>query len=183
MRSIKALFAVLLAIVAAVTISPTAYAANGKYVALGDSYAVAPGTRTYDNPNDACRRGPLTYPRLWAAQHSSVAFVEASCSGATTTDVINSQIPQLTADTTLVTLQVGGNDVGFVDVLTNCILTIDDRDCINGVEAAKQAAQSVLSPRSRRPTGRCAPPPPTRESSSSDIPGSTPSEVPAAYSD
>lgn len=57
MRSIKALFAVLLAIVAAVTISPTAYAANGKYVALGDSYAVAPGTRTYDNPNDPCRRG------------------------------------------------------------------------------------------------------------------------------
>ncbi|MER8070902.1 SGNH/GDSL hydrolase family protein [Streptomyces sp. NPDC094034] len=146
MRSIKALFAVFLAIVAAVTISPSAYAANGKYVAMGDSYAVAPGTRTYDDPNHACRRGPLAYPRLWAAQHSSVAFVEASCSGATTAEVISSQIPQLTADTTLVTLQVGGNDVGFVDVLTNCILTIDDRDCLNGVALAKQAAESALSP-------------------------------------
>ncbi|MEV7680659.1 SGNH/GDSL hydrolase family protein [Streptomyces sp. NPDC088341] len=146
MRSLKVLFTVLLAFVAAATISTSAQAAAGKYVALGDSYAVAPGTRTYDDPNAECRRGPLTYTRLWAAQHPSVAFVEASCSGATTTDVINSQIPQLTADTTLVTLQVGGNDVGFVDVLTNCILTINDQDCVNGVELAKQAAQAYLSP-------------------------------------
>ncbi|MFD5030365.1 SGNH/GDSL hydrolase family protein [Streptomyces sp. NPDC058405] len=135
-----------MAFAAAITISAPAQAADGKYVALGDSYAVAPGTWTYDNPDDACRRGPLTYSRLWAAQHPSTAFVEASCSGATTADVLSSQIPQLTADTTLVTLQVGGNDVGFVDVLTNCILTIDDQDCLNGVDLAKQAAAAYLSP-------------------------------------
>ncbi|MFF3753639.1 SGNH/GDSL hydrolase family protein [Streptomyces sp. NPDC002018] len=146
MRSSKALLTVLLAFVAAVTLSTPAQAADGRYVALGDSYAVAPGTRTYDDPNDECRRGPLTYTRLWAAQHPSVAFVEASCSGATTADLISTQIPQLTADTTLVTIQVGGNDVGFVDVLMNCVLTINDQDCVNGVELAKQAAQAYLSP-------------------------------------
>ncbi|WP_031228578.1 SGNH/GDSL hydrolase family protein [Streptomyces niveus] len=148
-RSKRPLIAALLAMVVAATVAPTATAApkaDGKYVAIGDSYAVAPGTRTYDNPDDPCRRGPLTYPRLWAAQHPATGFVEASCSGATTADVVSSQIPQLTADTTLVTVQVGGNDVGFVDVLTNCILTIDDADCIAGVELAKQAAQGALSP-------------------------------------
>ncbi|MEU5101426.1 SGNH/GDSL hydrolase family protein [Streptomyces sp. NPDC021354] len=119
-------------------------AAAGTYVALGDSYAVGPGTRVYDNPDDPCRRGPLTYPRLWAQQHPSYAFVEASCSGATTAELTSRQVPQLTADATLVTVQVGGNDVGFVEVLKNCILTIDDKDCVAGVEAAKAAATSNL---------------------------------------
>ncbi len=148
MRAPRALFPVLLALITTAVLATPAQAAPlaGKYVAIGDSYTTAPGTRTYDNPNDPCRRGPLTYPRLWAAAHPSVAFVEAACSGATTTEVISDQIPKLTADTTLVTIQVGGNDVHFVDVLTNCILTIDDKDCLKGVELAKQAAHAYLSP-------------------------------------
>ncbi|QFZ19841.1 SGNH/GDSL hydrolase family protein [Saccharothrix syringae] len=148
MRTPRALFPVLMALIATAVLAAPAQAAPlaGKYVALGDSYATAPGTRTYDDVNDPCRRGPLTYSRLWAAAHPSVAFVEASCSGARTTDLVSNQLPLVTADTTLITLQVGGNDVGFVDVLKNCILTIDDRDCVNGVEAAKSAATTYLSP-------------------------------------
>ncbi|MDU0288564.1 SGNH/GDSL hydrolase family protein [Saccharothrix longispora] len=148
MRAPRALFPVLAALFATAVLAAPAQAAPlaGKYVAIGDSYTTAPGTRTYDDPDHACRRGPLTYPRLWAASHPSVAFVEAACSGAKTADVLTDQVPLLTADTTLVTIQVGGNDVGFVDVLTNCILTIDDRDCVNGVELAKQAANAYLSP-------------------------------------
>ncbi|WP_181768393.1 SGNH/GDSL hydrolase family protein [Streptomyces albidus (ex Kaewkla and Franco 2022)] len=146
MRSLKLLFAALLAFVAMATIAPGAHAAEGKYVALGDSYTVAVGTRSYDNPDDACRKGPTSYTRLWAAAHPNVGFVEAACSGATTADIMNSQVGQLTPDTSLVTLQVGGNDVGFVDVLKNCILTTDDADCIAGVEAAKAAATGSLSP-------------------------------------
>ncbi|MEU3653329.1 SGNH/GDSL hydrolase family protein [Streptomyces sp. NPDC032161] len=153
MRSSRArtcLASLSLALAAVCLAAPGAYAADaeptaaGKYVALGDSYAVAPGTREYDNPDDPCRRGPSTYPRLWAQQHPSYSFVEASCSGATTADLTSQQVPQLTADTTLVTVHVGGNDVGFVEVLKNCILTIDDKDCIAGVEAAKAAATSSL---------------------------------------
>lgn len=139
-----ALPALLAAAVSAAVLAAPASASAGKYVALGDSYAVAPGTYTYDDENDPCRRGPLTYPRLWAAAHPDVAFTEASCSGATTQELIAQQVPQLTADTTLVTVQVGGNDVGFVAVLQNCILTLDDQDCLDGVEAAKQAAVGVL---------------------------------------
>jgi lysophospholipase L1-like esterase len=141
-----ALPALLAAAVSATVLAAPASAAAGKYVALGDSYAVAPGTYTYDDPSeqDPCRRGPLTYPRLWAAAHPDVAFTEASCSGATAQEMLAQQVPQLTADTTLVTVQVGGNDVGFVAVLQNCILTLDDQDCIDGVEQAKAAATGVL---------------------------------------
>ena len=147
MRLSRVLLPALLVLAATTAVTATpAQAVAGKYVALGDSYTVAVGTRTYDNPDDACRRGPLAYPRVWAAAHPSVAFVEASCSGATTADLVSTQVPQLTADTTLVTLQVGGNDVGFVDVLTNCILTIDDQACLDGVELSKQAAVGLLSP-------------------------------------
>jgi lysophospholipase L1-like esterase len=145
MRKTRVLLPVLLTLAASVGLATNAQAAAGKYVALGDSYAVAPGTYTYDNPADACRRGPLSYTRLYAAAHPSMAFTEASCSGATTAD-IPSQLAKVTPDTTLITIQVGGNDVGFVDVLTNCILTIKDSDCINGVNAAKQAAVTYLSP-------------------------------------
>ncbi|MFG3254866.1 SGNH/GDSL hydrolase family protein [Streptomyces sp. NPDC048172] len=150
-RSLTSLSLALASVCLAFTAAPGANAADGgepkaagKYVALGDSYAVAPGTGEYDNPDDPCRRGPSTYSRLWAQQHSSYAFVEASCSGATTAEVQSQQVPQLTADTTLATVQVGGNDVGFVEVLKNCILTADDKDCLAGVDAAKAAATSQL---------------------------------------
>ncbi|NEW70781.1 SGNH/GDSL hydrolase family protein [Streptomyces rhizosphaericus] len=149
-RRLASLFLTLATACLAVTAAPGAYAADveptaaGTYVALGDSYAVAPGTRVYDNPDDPCRRGPLAYPRLWAQQHPSYAFVEASCSGATTAELQSRQVPRLTADTTLVTVQVGGNDVGVVDTMTHCILTIDDKDCVAGVEAAKATATGSL---------------------------------------
>ncbi|MEV6133780.1 SGNH/GDSL hydrolase family protein [Streptomyces violaceusniger] len=149
-RPLTSLLTAMAAVCLAVTAAPAAQAAPtgaeaaGKYIALGDSYAVGPGTRTYDDPNDACRRGPLSYPRLWAAQHTSYSFVEASCSGATAAEVKSRQVPQLSADATLVTVQAGGNDVGFVSVLQNCILTLDDKDCVAGVDAAKAAATGVL---------------------------------------
>ncbi|MDT0268952.1 SGNH/GDSL hydrolase family protein [Streptomyces sp. DSM 44915] len=147
MRSLRALLiSVLTAALTVLVLTPTAQAADGKYVALGDSYTVAVGTETYDDPDDACRRGPLTYPRLWADAHPSVDFVEAACSGHTTAELVEHQLGAVTPDTTLVTLQIGGNDVGFVDVLTNCILTIDDQDCLNGAALAQQAAREVLSP-------------------------------------
>ncbi|SDY14148.1 GDSL-like Lipase/Acylhydrolase family protein [Amycolatopsis xylanica] len=146
MRALRFLVPALLTAVAALGGTTVAHAAPAKYVALGDSYAVGVGTWTYDNSSDACRRGPLAYPRLWAAAHPSTTFVEASCSGARTADVLNTQVPKLTADTTLVTIQVGGNDAGFVDVLKQCILTIDDKDCVNRVEQAKNIARTTVSP-------------------------------------
>ncbi|MBY8854835.1 SGNH/GDSL hydrolase family protein, partial [Saccharothrix sp. MB29] len=62
MRAPRALFPVLAALFATAVLAAPAQAAPlaGKYVAIGDSYTTAPGTRTYDDPDHACRRGPLT---------------------------------------------------------------------------------------------------------------------------
>jgi len=141
MRALRILLPAMLLLA---TTTPALAATIGKYVALGDSYAVAVGTRTYDDAaNDTCRRGPLAYSRLWAAAHPATQFVEASCSGAKVAD-IQSQLSAVTADTALVTVQVGGNDAGFVDVLTNCIFTITDQDCVNRVNQAKAVMTGTL---------------------------------------
>jgi hypothetical protein len=89
------------------------------YAALGDSYSSGVGTRVYDPASGACRRSPLAYPRLSAAiQRTQLTFL--ACSGAATADVRTTQIPSVPLDTRLVTITVGGDDVGFAPVLEAC---------------------------------------------------------------
>jgi len=106
-------------------------AAEERYVSLGDSFvagplipAVRPGSPL------GCLRSDHDYPSLVAAGLKVAAFTDASCSGATTTDMTTAQhtrlgtnAPQLnalTSRTTLVTLGIGGNDIGFADVVLSC---------------------------------------------------------------
>jgi len=97
----------------------SAAAAAPSYVALGDSYASGDGTGVYYNTS--CYTSPYSYPPLVAAKDGySLTF--AACSGATTSTVISSQLGSLNASTTLVTIQVGGNDAGFTSVMENCAL-------------------------------------------------------------
>jgi hypothetical protein len=100
------------------TSRPTHVSQSG-YAALGDSYSSGVGTRVYDPASGACQRSPLAYPRLSAAiQRQQLTFL--ACSGATTADVRTSQIPSVPPDTRLVTITVGGDDVGFASVLGAC---------------------------------------------------------------
>ncbi|WP_225826211.1 SGNH/GDSL hydrolase family protein [Streptomyces naphthomycinicus] len=94
------------------------------YVALGDSYTSGPGIpRQVDA---ACGRSDHNYPSLVAAQGRAAAFTDVSCGGATTAEMWQAQgshPPQLDAldrHTDLVTLQIGGNDVGFGSVIGTC---------------------------------------------------------------
>lgn len=94
-------------------------AAAPSYVALGDSYASGDGTGVYYNTS--CYTSPDSYPPLVAAR-AGYALTFAACSGATTTTVISSQLSSLSGSTTLVTIQVGGNDAGFTSVMESCAL-------------------------------------------------------------
>ncbi|MGF1661432.1 MAG: SGNH/GDSL hydrolase family protein [Kineosporiaceae bacterium] len=98
------------------------------YVALGDSYSAGLGAGPYDPASGDCSRSPNAYPALWAAANGPATFAFVACSGATTSDVRSDQLPALTGDTDLVTLTVGGNDVGFAPVLTACVIG-DDATC------------------------------------------------------
>ncbi|MFD4503576.1 SGNH/GDSL hydrolase family protein [Streptomyces sp. NPDC058457] len=93
------------------------------HVALGDSYASGPGIPT--QVDTACARSDQNYPSLLAAATHS-QLTDVSCAGATTTALAGpqgAQQPQLDAlgaDTDVVTLTVGGNDIGFSSDLATC---------------------------------------------------------------
>jgi lysophospholipase L1-like esterase len=120
------------------------------YVALGDSYSSGVGTGVYDAESGDCVRSPLSYPPLWAAEHHPASFQFVACSGATTADVRGNQISALSPDTDLVTITVGGNDVGFGPVLQTCTFAESDRTCIAAVDAAEAYSRSVLPGRLAR---------------------------------
>jgi len=90
------------------------------YVAMGSSYAAGPGITTYpEDPAGPCYRSADNYAHQ-LARRLGLKLIDASCSGATTAhilgprDDIPPQLDALTPDTKLVTVTIGGNDIGYV---------------------------------------------------------------------
>lgn len=93
------------------------------YVALGDSYAAAPGVPEQIDP--VCARSSSNYPHLVGAQNKA-HLSDVTCSGATTAELavaqgaVPAQYDALSRKTDLVTVSIGGNDIGFSAVLGRC---------------------------------------------------------------
>jgi lysophospholipase L1-like esterase len=110
------------------------------YVALGDSYSSGVGA---GSTSGSCSQSPNAYPSLWAKANSPASFTFAACSGATTTDVINSQLSSLSAATTLVSITIGGNDAGFSSIMETCVLA-STSSCESAVSAGEKFAANTL---------------------------------------
>ena len=90
------------------------------YAAMGSSYAAGAGIGPLQ-PGSAerCNRNTSNYASLLAAR-LQLRLTDTSCSGATTAHVLDRwdelppQIEAVTADTRLVTITVGGNDLNFM---------------------------------------------------------------------
>jgi lysophospholipase L1-like esterase len=95
-----------------------AHAVAISYTALGDSYSSGVGTRTYFSDSGSCYRSPYAYPVL-TANNMGAQLTFAACSGARIPDIAG-QTGSLNANTGLVTISIGGNDAGFVNVITSC---------------------------------------------------------------
>lgn len=134
-RSVVRLAATLVAAVTAALGLPGIGAAGAtpliaRYVALGDSYASGPMIPNQLADPPGCQRSDHDYPHLLAASLGTV-LRDVSCSGAATVDLASPQAvsggpnpPQLDAvDATadLVTLQIGGNDIGFAEIVKTCV--------------------------------------------------------------
>jgi lysophospholipase L1-like esterase len=113
-----------------------------RYVALGDSYSSGTGTRTYYDSN--CQRSVYAYPYLVHNAHPAWTFVQASCSGAKTGDVINTQSASLTSGTNWVTYTIGGNDAGFSSVITECAQPWWSSDCDGAIDNAQAYITNTL---------------------------------------
>ncbi|MFD1320469.1 SGNH/GDSL hydrolase family protein [Micromonospora sonneratiae] len=122
---------------------PAQAAAAVHYVALGDSYSSGVGAGSYTSESGSCKRSTNAYPALWAAAKAPTSYKFVACSGATTTSVINSQLSALSSTTTLVSITVGGNDVGFANIMTTCVL-YGTNECVAAVQAAQVKAQNEL---------------------------------------
>ncbi|MFI6349287.1 SGNH/GDSL hydrolase family protein [Streptomyces sp. NPDC050560] len=117
--------------------------AAGGYVALGDSYSSGVGSGSYTSESGDCKRSTLAYPQLWASANSPSSFDFEACSGARTGDVLANQLGGLGADTGLVSISIGGNDAGFSDVMTTCVLS-SDSGCLDRIDEAVSYVDNTL---------------------------------------
>jgi lysophospholipase L1-like esterase len=120
-RLVSRLLAVLIAVAGSIGLSALPATAGDsptvQYVALGDSYAAGRGGGEYLND---CKQTAAGYPVLLDSRKHIYLRANASCSGATTSDVIDTQVSALNERTRLVTLTVGANDLGVASVAAVC---------------------------------------------------------------
>jgi lysophospholipase L1-like esterase len=113
---------------------------NPTYVALGDSFSSGEGNPPFDEgtddptSGDLCHRSQVAWPHVvpTLVRHPMDFGVLLACSGATTdamtTTTFKTEDPQLQAlsdadiKENLITITIGGNDIGFADALTNCVI-------------------------------------------------------------
>lgn len=88
------------------------------YVALGDSYAAGQGAAPYSDPT--CFVSRKGYPVIADNLRNVELTVNAACSGATTWGVVGIQLDSVNANTELVTITVGGNDLDTTGLVATC---------------------------------------------------------------
>jgi hypothetical protein len=110
----------------------TALARPSLYVALGDSYTAGPLIPNPTGDPIDCGRSTNNYPHIVARAIDPGRFVDVSCGSATTKNMTRPQTglplggtnpPQfdaLSRRVRLVTIGIGGNDMGFGDIVTTC---------------------------------------------------------------
>ncbi|MFI7446907.1 SGNH/GDSL hydrolase family protein [Nonomuraea sp. NPDC049714] len=156
-------------------LTPAQVALSGGYVALGDSYSSGEGVYVaggapLNGGADRCHRAEGSYVPLVAGAHrfgGGTGFW--ACSGATTRQILRGQygqrpqISRVDATTSLVTVSIGGNDAGFVPVLTACIAKLpwssacvdQEAEVTRRLERLRPSLREVLREiRSRAPRAR-----------------------------
>jgi lysophospholipase L1-like esterase len=153
---------------------PGAAAAEASYVALGDSFTAGPLIPLQIEPY-GCLKSDHNYPHLAAPELGQPAFRDPSCSGAETEDMTQPQnvspgpnppqFDSLDADTRIVSIGIGGNDIGFSEIAENCASPTptghpcQDRYVVNGqdelsariAETAPKVAAVLQGIRARSP--------------------------------
>lgn len=141
------------------------------YLALGDSFSSGEGAGHYvdgtdsTDPHNKCHLSTVSYPYLAAHDLGITDFHSVACSGAKVSDYSSQQV-QTTANnwplgdwepgvkaqqaylgqagsTSIITISMGGNDIGFAGKLERC-LTLPD-DCFHFKEDREMVANEIYS--------------------------------------
>ncbi|MDO5739393.1 MAG: SGNH/GDSL hydrolase family protein [Ornithinimicrobium sp.] len=143
---------------------------SGPMVFVGDSYGSGEGAGDYDPDTD---RGPSWWDNLWGndvpenrchrsgnawgiqvgEQHWPGNYTFNACSGSVTADVENSnqdgndgegpQGEDITADTAMIFVSMGGNDAGFAPILKECLAAALTNGQIRG-QSGGMAPESAM---------------------------------------
>ncbi|QYG92376.1 DUF4214 domain-containing protein [Iamia sp. SCSIO 61187] len=118
---------------------------DGRYVALGDSYVVGEGNPPFVVEPDRCGWSAAGYPEVarTSSEHVPGTLDMVACSGATLAslypsgpqgEAVPGQIDRLAEGDApaLVTLTIGGNDIGFTPILTTCLQVLVGSSQLNG---------------------------------------------------
>ncbi|OBJ59002.1 hypothetical protein A9W95_11435 [Mycobacterium sp. 1423905.2] len=120
--------------------APRAGSPGLDYVALGDSVAADPGVPE-PAPPQGCHKSTNNYPSVFARRLKVATFIDATCSGATTDNVLSAaqqtstglvdpQIESVSGTTDLVTITIGANDIELITELRQCeVKTPDPTPC------------------------------------------------------
>jgi lysophospholipase L1-like esterase len=133
-------FSTLLSIIAATPAAAAAPRTDWDYVALGDSYSSGVGA---SGQIGLCLRSANGYPGLWKAANDPKSYRSVACGGATTDSLRGTQLWPLTSGTDLVTLTIGGNDVGFASTVISCTLSSDSA-CAATVASAMELLDTEI---------------------------------------
>ena len=152
-------------------------AAPVRYVAMGDSYTAGPLIPHHVGEPPGCLRSDHNYPHL-VARAVGAELVDVSCSGAETADLNSAQRllgpdnpPQLDAldpGVGVVSVQIGGNDIGFAEFLGRCLSLLPlgapcrdhytrggvDEISLRVAETAPRVAAALAEIRRRSPAAR-----------------------------
>lgn len=109
------------------------------YDALGDSYGSGFGVPPYSE----CGRSEAAY----AVQIDGRMRIQlddfVACAGATTATLRATQLEALDESTRLVTVSIGGNDIGWGVVVASCVLGSDDQ-CTSAIASTTSLIEDVL---------------------------------------
>jgi lysophospholipase L1-like esterase len=140
---------------AAELVSAGDLARGRRLLAIGDSYSSGEGAGDYqpgtDTSSNTCHRSRNAWPTLLAEQRHLNTLPSIACSGATLADLLSgrpggqperrhSQLGRITGNPDIITVTIGGNDLGFRKVLQDCILS-------NCVADYHRASRDILDAR------------------------------------
>lgn len=163
-RSRMAASAVIAAVALSLLTGTAASAAPSGYLALGDSYATGQAIGGAKGADEDCLQSVNGYPSQ-VAQNLGLTLIDNTCSGAVLNDIFHTsskgRAPQASApadSVSLITLTMGGNDLGFSSLLSSCLAlsatgpltshqpTCREKHTIDGVDQVQAKIEREVGP-------------------------------------
>lgn len=126
--------------------SPAITPRPGPVAAIGDSFIAGIGADDYVVV-DGCRRSRSSYA-AWFTDRLGAALVDLSCPGATT-DHVDRRYRAIPRNSSVVLIQIGGNDIGFMEIAGACFIA-GRESCTDEIAQARAKVRTLSATMTRQ---------------------------------